>query len=101
MSEAIRFSAEVETVFIEEGFDPAYFVTLPGEAAALVTEHRLATGKRGGFGSIRASVRIGESKWETTLNVKDSVWTLPIKKPIRLAEGLEQGAVIDLAMTLS
>ena len=100
MSEKLRFLAEVDTVFIEDGFDPAYFVTLPDNAAALVAQYRLATGKRGGFGSGRVKARIGESRWGTTLNSKAGNWTLPIKKPVRVEQALERGQRVDVEFAL-
>ena len=98
--DTIRFSAPVETVFIEEGFDPAYFVTLPEDAAALVAEYKLATGKRGGFGSLRVTATIGGTSWSTTLNSHAGTFTLPIKKPVRLAEGLAEGDTVEVALEL-
>lgn len=99
--ETIRFSAPVETVFIEEGFDPAYFVTLPDEAAAMVAEYKLVTGKRGGFGSLRVTATIGGTRWSTTLNSRAGSYSLPIKKPVRVAEGLAEGDVIDVELALA
>lgn len=100
MTEAIRFTAPVETVFIEEGFDPAHFVTLPEEVAALVAERKLATGRRGGFGSMRVAARIGSSAWQTTLNSRAGVWTLPLKKPVRIAEGFAEGDEVEVELAL-
>ena len=100
MSETIRFSAPVETVFIEEGFDPAFFVTLPDDAAGSVSQYRLITGKRGGFGSLRVTARIGGSKWSTTLNSRAGNWSLPIKKPVRLAEKLAEGETVHVELEL-
>ncbi len=99
-NKTIRFSAAVETVFIEEGFDPAYFLTLPEEAAALIAEHKLATGKRGGFGSLRVAVTIGSSSWNTTLNSRAGTFSLPIRKPVRLALALVEGDMIDVELEL-
>jgi hypothetical protein len=99
--ELIRFRAPVETVFIEEGFDPAYFVTLPDDAAALVAEFKLATGKRGGFGSLRVDATIGATSWSTTLNSRAGSYTLPVKKPVRVAEGLTEGDIINVELELS
>lgn len=96
----IHFSAPVETVFIEEGFDPAYFITLPDDAAASVAEYKLATGKRGGFGSLRVNATVGATCWSTTLNSRAGTFTLPIKKPVRLAEGLVEGDMIEVELEL-
>lgn len=98
--ETVRFSAPVQTVFIEEGYDPAYFVVLPEEAAALIVEYKLSTGKRGGFGSLRVTASIGGSRWSTTLNSRAGSWSLPIKKPVRLAEGIVEGASVEVELEL-
>jgi hypothetical protein len=97
---SIRFSAPVETVLIEEGFDPAYFVTLPDDVGAMVAEHKLATGKRGGFGSLRVNATIGVTSWSTTLNSRAGTYSLPIKKLVRLAEGLAEGDMIEVGLEL-
>jgi hypothetical protein len=98
--ETIRFSSPIESVFIEEGYDPAYYVRLPEEAAALVAEYKLATGKRGGFGALRVTATIGGSIWNTTLNSRAGDWSLPIRKPVRLAEGLAEGDVVEVKLEL-
>lgn len=100
-NETVSFTAPVKTVFIEEGYDPAYFVVLPDEAAALVVEYKLRTGKRGGFGSLRVTATIGESRWSTTLNSRAGSWSLPIKKPVRLAEAIEEGAPVEVELELA
>jgi len=100
VSETVRFSAPVATVFIEEGYDPAFFVTLPEDAAALVAEYRLATGKRSGFGSLHVTATIGGTTWSTTLNSKAGTWSLPIRKPVRLAEDLVEGTTVDVELEL-
>jgi len=99
--ELMHFSAPVETVFIEEGFDPAYFVTLPDEVAAIVAEYKLATSNRGGFGSLRVTATIGGSTWSTTLNARAGSYSLPIKKPVRVAEGLAEGDVVEVDLVLA
>lgn len=98
---AIRFTAPVKTVFIEEGYDPAYFVVLPEDAAARIVEYKLSTGKRGGFGSLRVTATIGGSRWSTTLNSRAGIWSLPIRKPVRLAEGIAEGAPVAVELELA
>ncbi|HSM52863.1 MAG TPA: DUF1905 domain-containing protein [Erythrobacter sp.] len=100
MSETLRFSASVETAFIEEGFDPAYFVTLPEAATSEVAAYRLASGQRGGFGSLRITARIGGSEWQTTLNAGGGGWSLPIRKPVRLAEAISEGDLVQVEIEL-
>jgi hypothetical protein len=92
-------------VVIEEGMAPIGFVRIPPDAAeAIVThafERRLELGKRRGFGSVRVAVTLGESRWQTSLFPnKDGSWFLPVKKPVRLAEGLEYGDTIEVTLDL-
>jgi hypothetical protein len=101
----VRFSAPLGTWLIEEGYDPAYFVAVTGDAAEQVAGHELARrlelGKRRGFGSVRVEVRLGGSRWKTSLfPQKSGGWFLPVKKPVRLAEGLIEGDEVEVELTL-
>jgi len=106
----VRFAAPLETAFIEEGYDPAYFVAVTGGAAEQVAGHelgrRLETGKRRGFGSVKVEVRIGGSRWKTSLFPRKASdgggdgWFLPVKKPVRLAELLVEGDEVEVELTL-
>ena len=84
---------------------PIGFVRIPAEAAgqvaALEFERRLEIGKRRGFGSVKVTVTLGESRWQTSLFPnKDGSWFLPVKKPVRLAEGLEYGDEVEVGLEL-
>jgi len=48
-----------------------------------------------GFGSIRVSVTIGATVWATSIfpDSKTATYVLPVKKAVRVAEGLEVGDV--------
>ena len=106
MSNTVRFSAPLETAFIEEGYDPAYFVAVTGESGEQIAGYELARrlelGKRRGFGSIKVEVRVGGSKWRTSLFPRKGGdgWFLPLKKPVRLAERLIEGDEIAVELTL-
>ncbi len=96
MSDTLRFAGRPEAMVIEHGYDPIGFVGLTAEVAEPVAAHELARrlelGKRRGFGSVRVTARIGESVWQTSLFPrKTGGWFLPVKKPVRLAEGLDFG----------
>jgi hypothetical protein len=96
MSDAVRFSGPLEAIPIEDGYDPIGWVALTGDAAEAIAAHELARrlelGKRRGFGSVKVTARIGGSRWQTSLfPQKTGGWFLPVKKPIRLAEGLDFG----------
>jgi hypothetical protein len=100
VSDTVRFSGPLESMVIEEGYDPIGWVALTGEAAEAVAAHELARrlelGKRRGFGSVKVTARIGESRWQTSLfPQKTGGWFLPIKKPVRLAAGLDFGDEVE------
>jgi hypothetical protein len=100
MSDTVRFAGPLEAMAIEEGYDPIGWIALTGEAAEAVAAHELARrlelGKRRGFGSVKVSARIGSSRWQTSLfPQKTGGWFLPVKKPVRLAEGLDFGSPVE------
>lgn len=99
----LHLSAPLQSVVIEDGMAPIGFVRIPPEAAGQIAAHaferRLELGKRRGFGSVKVTVTLGDSRWQTSLFPnKDGSWFLPIRKPVRLAEGLEYGD--DIVVTL-
>ena len=63
-------------------------------------EARLRRGRRG-FGSVRVTVTLGDSRWQTSLFPnKDGSWFLPVKKPVREAEGLLEGDEVEVTLEL-
>ena len=102
---SLRFSGPLQSIVIEEGMSPIGFVRIPAEAAERIVAHqlerRLEMGKRRGFGSVKVIVTLGDSRWQTSLFPnKDGSWFLPVKKPVRLAEDLQYGDEIELALEL-
>ncbi|WP_330179529.1 DUF1905 domain-containing protein [Nocardia sp. NBC_01503] len=85
-----RYSFTSE-LWVWEGPASWYFTSLPEEVAdEIEQEHgHLA----GGFGSVRVRVAVGGSKWATSLfpDRKRGTYMLPMKKPVRVAEGLDVG----------
>jgi hypothetical protein len=53
-----------------------------------------------GFGSIRVRVTIGATTWETSIFPDDGrgTYVLPVKKPVRKAEDLDDGSAVDVAL---
>jgi hypothetical protein len=106
VSETVRFTAPLETAFIEEGYDPAYFVVLAGETADRVAGHELARrlelGKGRVAGSVKVEVQVGGSRWKTSLVRRKGSdgWYLPIKKPVRLTERMVEGDEIAVELRL-
>ena len=84
----VTFTAELWAHRDEPG--SWHFVTLPLEVAEAIRDD---AGPRGGFGSIRVSVRAGETTWQTSLFPEGAggSMVLPVKRPVRRAEGLEAG----------
>ena len=104
-ADTVRFTAPLQAMLIEEGYDPIGWVPLTGEAADAVAAHelvrRLERGKRRGFGSVKVTVQVGGTRWQTSLfPQKTGGWFLPIKKPVRLAEGLEEGQPVEVLLEL-
>ena len=56
----------------------------------------------GGFGSVRVEVQIGDSTWRTSVfpDSKRGCFVLPIKKPVRRAEGIDIGDVVEVELTV-
>jgi hypothetical protein len=76
-----------------------YFVTVPEDISDEITD--LTEGRRKGFGSVRVSVTVGGSTWQTSVfPTKTGTYVLPIKKPIRTAEGLLDGTPVDTQLDL-
>ncbi len=101
----VRFTAPLQSIVIEEDYAPMGYLRVTDEAAEAIVAHRferqLETGRRRGFGSVKATVTLGDSRWQTSLFPnKDGSWFLPVKKPVRLAEGLGVGDEIEVELDL-
>ena len=100
----LRRPARVDV--IEEGYDPAYFVALTGEAAErwpATNCRRLELGKRRGFGSVKVDARIGGSTWPTSLFPrKNKARAVPAgQEAVRRAEGLIEGDAVEVELSCS
>ncbi|GAA3024525.1 DUF1905 domain-containing protein [Microbacterium dextranolyticum] len=64
-----------------------YFVALPEELSADIRE--IPRPPRG-FGSVRVEVRIGSSRWRTSIfpDASRGAYVLPLKRAVREAEGI-------------
>ena len=76
-----------------EGPAAWFFVSLPPDVADEIEGEY--EGRTRGFGSVRVEVRIGATKWATSIfpDRKRGTYVLPIKKEVRRAQGLEAGTV--------
>lgn len=95
-AESVEFSAEL---FAWKGEGSWYFVRLPLTAAEDLRD--LVTSPPRGFGSIRVSARLGGSTWATSVfpDKASASFVLPVKKPVRIAEGIEDGDRVSVALT--
>ena len=74
------------------------FVSLPQELSdAIRSEPRPP---RPGFGSIRVRVSIGGSTWQTSIfpEKNGGQYVLPVKKAVRVAEGVEVGDAVVVGL---
>ena len=77
-----------------------FFVSLPEETADDIDErygHLEA-----GFGSLRVEVTVGSTTWRTSIfpDTKRGTYVLPVKKQVRTAEGLADGSVCSVELTV-
>lgn len=77
-----------------------FFVNLPEDHADDIEERY---GRRAaGFGSVRVDVTIGSTNWQTSIfpSTENATYVLPLKKAVRVAEGLEPGSSADIELTV-
>ena len=75
------------------------FVSLPASESEEIRD--LAGGLRRGFGSVRVRATIGSSTWTTSIfPASQAGYVLPVKRPVRAAEGLDVGDVATVTVEL-
>ena len=82
-----------------------YFLTIEGEAADAVRIAAISgqwLDRRPGFGSAKVTATIGDTSWATSVfpHKESGGWLLPVKKAVRVAEGLEEGGLIQVTIAL-
>jgi hypothetical protein len=77
-----------------------FFVTVPVEESA---DLRFEAGELRGFGSVRVEARIGSSVWRTSVfpQSETGCFVLPVKKAVRVAEGLDEGDLCSVVLRLA
>ncbi|MEJ2597519.1 MAG: DUF1905 domain-containing protein [Anaerolineales bacterium] len=89
----IEFNGQI---WFWRGPAPWFFVTVPEKQSSdLNVISGLVTY---GWGMIPVHVRIGKTKWETSLFPKDGGYIVPIKASVRKAENLEQGDEVTVSL---
>jgi hypothetical protein len=84
-----------------------HFVTIDGEVAEAIRTtaimRRLEGGLKRGFGSMKVTAQIGDTKWTTSIFPAKDVggYLLPVKASVRKAEGLVTGDVTTVTLELA
>jgi hypothetical protein len=92
----LEFSGEI---WFWRGPAPFYFVTVPEpECGALQAASPLVTY---GWGMIPVTAEIGDTTWTTSLFPKDGRYIVPLKVVVRRAEGLDDGDVVTVRLTVN
>ena len=76
------------------------FVSVPADQSEDI--RGVTEGLRHGFGSVKVSACIGDSRWSTSVFPDSSRggFLLPVKKSIRLAEGVAAGDAVTVTLGL-
>ncbi len=82
------------TVWYWRGPAPWYFVTVPEKECDDL--RAIAGAVTYGWGMIPATVRIGDTKWKTSLFPKDDRYIVPIKARVRRLEHLEESEEVTV-----
>ena len=96
----MRYVFEAELWQWQARTDGWTFVSLPPGTFEEIRE--LAGVQPRGFGSVRVSVRLGGSRWSTSIfpDTKSGTFVLPIKKAVKVAEGIDHGDVVTVELDL-
>lgn len=77
-----------------------HFLTVPFEVTDEIDE--ITTGKQAGFGSVPVKVTVGRTTWNTSVfpSKAHESFVLPVKAPVRKAEGLVVGSQVQVRLEL-
>ncbi len=83
----------------EEKSGAWFFLSLPFDVSDEIEE---IAGPGKGFGSVRVEVTIGSSNWRTSVfpSGERKTYVLPVKKAVRVAEGLSEGTEATVRLSL-
>ncbi len=78
-----------------------HFLSIPPEQAIEIKMQSI--GMRGGFGSVKVSVQIGQTRWQTSVfpDRKTGGYILPIKADVRRREDIAAGDEVTLTLDLA
>ena len=100
----VEFTALCWLYRANSGAGAWYFVTLPSDSAAEIAyfSKALNGGKRTGWGSVRVTVQVGKTVWQTSLfpDSKNKSYLLPLKAAVRKAENVVEGKTIKVQVSV-
>jgi hypothetical protein len=87
-------------LWVHDGPGSWHFVTLPTDLSDEIAD--LTAGLAGGFGSVRVRAEVGSTRWQTSLfpSTAQRTYVLPVKKAVRVAEGLAGGDPVTVRIRL-
>lgn len=86
-------------LWIYPGMSAWHFLSIDKKTTKIIKS--LSSHLRRGFGSVKVSVRIGHSKWLTSIfPTKEGEYLLPIKSGVRKAEHLTVNKKVTFEITL-
>jgi hypothetical protein len=85
-------------VWFWRGPSPYHFVTVPEPESAEL--HAAAALVTYGWGMIPAELRIGSTRWTTSLFPKDGGYVVPLKDAVRSAERITVGDTVTLRLVV-
>ena len=86
-------------IWFWKGPAPWFFVTVPEKQSSDIKAiSGLVTY---GWGVIPANVRIGNTKWQTSLIPKDGRYLVPIKAAVRKEEELAEGDIVTIRLEIN
>jgi hypothetical protein len=78
---------------------PWFFVTVPEDVADAL--HDLAAELSYGWGMLPVTVRVGETRWTTSLWPQGDRYVVPVKAAVRRAESLVEDDDVTVALTVA
>ncbi|MFM8749671.1 DUF1905 domain-containing protein [Rhabdaerophilum sp.] len=95
----VRFTAPL---WLWQGKGAWHFITLPEDESQVIRMAVPRGGQNRGWGSVRVTATIGESRWQTSIfpDTKRNAYLLPIKAEIRRAESLSVGEAVEVSLSL-
>jgi hypothetical protein len=86
------------TVWFWRGPSPYHFVTVPEDESGQI--HATAGLVTYGWGMIPVEVRIGSTRWTTSLFPKNGGYVVPLKDMVRNAERIEVGDEVTIRLAV-